>query len=166
MRRGIKDARLPRNRHWAAGIPLAVLGIGLIGAMVHLGRQEHDFESRALHAQATIIRIEQAQDHRSNGARYLLGFDPSTRLAAEWTSGGGVTGNVGTTVDVIYDPSEPTHLEATSDLTLRRRLPAVMFGGGGVTALVVAAVALYGAPRHKADLSALGPTVESGGGSG
>ncbi|MFJ9846354.1 DUF3592 domain-containing protein [Kitasatospora sp. NPDC101155] len=149
MRRGIKDARLPRDRHWAAGIPLAVLGIGLIGTMVHLEKQAHDVESRALRARATIIRTEQAQDHRSNHARYLLRFDPSTHLAPQWTSGGSVTGNVGTTVDVIYDPSEPTHLEAASELTLGRWLPAVMFGGGGVTALGVAAVALHGAPRRK-----------------
>ncbi|CAM5532430.1 putative protein OS=Kitasatospora aureofaciens OX=1894 GN=HS99_0004220 PE=4 SV=1 [Kitasatospora aureofaciens] len=65
MQRGADEAR---KRHWAAGIPLAVLGICLLGSAVHLEKQGHDFESRAVHAMATIIQTVQ-EGKRSNQNR-------------------------------------------------------------------------------------------------
>ncbi|MFJ9775422.1 DUF3592 domain-containing protein [Kitasatospora sp. NPDC101157] len=139
----------PRERFWAAGVVLAVLGMCLIGTIVHLERQDREFRSRAVPAKATIVRVEQAPDHRSNHTRYLLSFGPGSRLADEWTTGASVSGDVGTTLDVVYDPSEPTHLETASEGTFGRWPLRILLGALGAAALVGAAAALHGGPRHE-----------------
>ncbi|MFE0459634.1 DUF3592 domain-containing protein [Kitasatospora sp. NPDC058965] len=147
MQRGSEGIRVPRRRFWAAGLGLTVLGTGLIGAVFHLNSQDHAFRSHGSHARVTILRVQQAPDHRSNHTLYLLRFEPSAHLPDEWTNG--VSGDVGSTLDVIYDPSEPTHVEPATGGAVAHWVVRILLGSTGTAALAGAALALHGEPRRR-----------------
>ncbi|MFD8088517.1 hypothetical protein ACFV4F_43375 [Kitasatospora sp. NPDC059722] len=116
---------------WTIGLT-AVLGVGMLASVVRMERQYVSLERHGVHTTATIA--EMRTEKRSTG--YLIHFAPAPRAPADiWTRN--VSGGVGGTVAVVYDPADPGQVMGTDTLGWAELLVPGLLGTGGAFCLVV-----------------------------
>lgn len=116
---------------WTIGLT-AVLGVGMLVSVVRMEWQYVSLERHGVRTTATIAQMR--AEKRSTG--YLIHFAPDPRAPADlWTRN--VSGGVGGTVAVVYDPEDPGQVMGTDTLGWAELLVPGLLGTGGGFCLVV-----------------------------
>ncbi|MFF2078930.1 hypothetical protein ACFVXG_29780 [Kitasatospora sp. NPDC058162] len=119
--------------HWTATAVLTIVGVGCLGAVVHMERQDLALDHHGVHTTATIVQVRKEPRTTS----YLLRFGPADRTPSDtWTKD--VNGSVGSVVDVVYDPENPGGVAGTDALSNHEWIIPCLFVPAGSVVLAMA----------------------------